>query len=106
MNKAEKDQSADQSCQNFSPHFWVLLTFFTKMLLPDAANLFKLNLLHQLIHSCMHTRILHKALPNTAHNCTSICIVRSKNDIRVKSDIYILHLQNFKKMTQLLPNWN
>ena len=97
MNKAEKDQSADQSCQNFWPPFWVLLTIFTKMLLPDASNLFKLNLFHHLIHSCMHTRILHKTLPNTAHNCTSICNLRSKIDILVKSDIYILHLLNLQK---------
>ena len=97
MKGAQKRSKWWPNSLKFGPHFWVLLTIFTKMLLPDAANLFKLNLFHHLIHSCMHTRILNKALPNTAHNFTSIWILRSKIDITVKSDIYILHLLNLHK---------
>ena len=40
----------------------------------------------------MSTRISYKALLNTAHNCTSICILRKRTHIKVKSDIYIIPL--------------
>ena len=61
---------------------------------------FLLNSFYYLIHPCMSTRIFQKALPNTTYDCISISILTSRIDIKVKRDIYILHLHSTSKRWQ------